>query len=141
MQSLITLGKVKEFAEQHGYYYSVKGAVVRNDGRGSTMGFPTANIVISGSETPLRGVYVVKVGIGSDIYNGIANIGYAPTFGRNEFFAEVHIFGFNQDIYGQQIEILFVDFLREERKFGSAEQLAGQIRKDCERAREILKAA
>ena len=138
MQSLIALGKMKEFAAEHGYYYSVKGAVVKNDGRGSRIGFPTANIKISSDETPLRGVYAVKVKVSGALYNGIANVGYAPTFGRNEFMVEVHIFCFSQDIYGKSIEILFVDFLREERKFDSVEQLVGQIRKDIEKAKEIL---
>ncbi len=138
MPSLIALGMVKQFAEKRGYYYSVKGVVEKADGRGKKIGFPTANIRIEADETPLRGVYAVKVRIGDSVYSGAANIGYAPTFSRNEFMAEVHIFDFSSDLYGQEIEIFFIDFLREERKFGSVSELVEQIKMDCERANEML---
>ncbi|MBI4170951.1 MAG: riboflavin kinase [Candidatus Aenigmarchaeota archaeon] len=139
MQSLIALGKVREFSEKHGYYYSVRGIVRKGDARGKLLGFPTANIKVSADQMPLRGVYAVKVKIDDVIYKGVANIGYAPTFGRNEFMAEVHIFDFSADLYGQELGILFVDFIREEKKFDSADELVEQIREDCNNAREILK--
>ncbi|MBI4170824.1 MAG: riboflavin kinase [Candidatus Aenigmarchaeota archaeon] len=138
MSSLIALGKMKEFSVRHGHYYSVKGVVEKSDGRGKSIGFPTANIKVVAKEIPFKGVYAVEVKIDDKIYNGVANIGYAPTFNRKEFMAEVHIFDFSADLYGKTIEMFFIDFLREEKKFCSVDELVNQIKRDCESARKAL---
>ena len=112
----------------------IKGKVARGAGRGATFGFPTANIPV---KTRLNGVYAVRVKIDVS-YDGVANIGYAPTFGRRQKQLEVHIFGFSQNITGKTIEVTLVKKLREEKKFSSVEDLVKQIKEDVKRAKAIL---
>ncbi len=119
--------------------FSVKGLVEKGESRGSSIGFPTINIAVSDREIQLRGVYAVRINIGHNVYDGVANIGYAPTFSRKEFMVEVHIFSFSGDIYGKEVEVSFVSFLRDEKKFSGVGELKEQIAKDISKAREILK--
>lgn len=117
--------------------FSVKGVVQKGESRGSSIGFPTININ-AGSLDAKNGVYAVRLGVGKNVYGGVANLGTAPTFNRNRRLLEVHIFGFSGSIYGEEVEVSFVKFLRDEKKFASVEDLKEQIRKDVEKAKEIL---
>lgn len=119
--------------------YSISGIVTKGRGLGRKMGFPTANLIPEKKLIPKDGVYLVKVGVGSNEYYGLANIGRRPTFGDDERAFEVHILDFDSDIIGETLSVAFVKRLRDERKFGSIEDLRNQIMKDLECARRILK--
>jgi riboflavin kinase/FMN adenylyltransferase len=109
----------------------------RNRG-GRLLGFPTANILSQNALCPKNGIYAVAVECSGKIYQGVANIGYSPTFDDHIFSVEVHILDFNKNIYGQKIRINFVQRIRNEKKFSSISELSDQIKKDIVRARNIL---
>ena len=118
-----------------------KGLVVRGDGRGRKLGFPTANIQTEVSEGNLKkqalGVYVARVRMGGDIKKGVANIGKKPTFNRDgKISLEVHIPGFEGDLYGQTVTVELLQHLRNEIEFGSVFELKKQISVDVELALE-----
>ncbi len=123
--------------------YTLDGAIVRGAGRGRTIGFPTANIRIANDKkvVPRHGVYAVRVRFrGEDqAYGGMMNIGVRPTVNSTrETHLEVHLFDFNHDVYGQDIQIAFVDRLRDERKFASLEDLTAQLKRDEYSSRSLL---
>lgn len=116
------------------------GEVVPGDGRGRTIGVPTANLAVPpGMAVPMRGVYAVTVGRNADeALPGVANIGIRPTFDGQTETLEAHLIDFDGDLYGQHLRVRFVDRIRDELKFDGVEALVGQIRADIERARRIL---
>jgi len=121
--------------------YTVNGTVVTGDGRGSTIGFPTANIQLSESFViPALGVYAVKVTVDGETYNAVMNVGKKPTFVDNldRPTLEAHLFDFSRKIYGSPVTVQFVSYIRPERKFGSVDELIAQIRRDADQARSIL---
>jgi len=130
-------GNVKQASEMLGRPYGVSGTVVEGYRRGTDIGYPTANIK-SEKVIPATGVYAIIAELEGIRHQGVINIGYNPTFGNEEISAEVHLLDFEGDIYGRDITILFIDRLRDEIKFKSPEELARQIKRDIERAREIL---
>ena len=121
-----------EFAEKAlGRPYSILGPVVPGRKMGHTIGFPTANIETDGFQLPPDGVYAVRVRIGDKTFRGIANLGVRPTVSYDaKRVLEVHLFDFDGDLYGIEVEIEFLRFVREERKFGSVEELQAQIARD-----------
>jgi riboflavin kinase/FMN adenylyltransferase len=127
-----------EFAEQAlGRPYAVLGPVVPGRNLGHTIGFPTANIDTDGFQLPPDGVYGVRVRIGVKEFDGIANLGLRPTVstdGRRVL--EVHLFDFDGDLYGVEMEVEFRRFVRGERKFGSVEDLCTQIARDIASVRQ-----
>ncbi len=138
IRHLLKDGEVEHAAKLLGRTYAVTGIVVRGDGRGKDLGFPTANIAPKHSIVPADGVYAVRLYVRDKFYDGIANIGIRPTFGKNTLAIEVHIFEFNEDIYGEEISLYFVGRIRKEKKFASAAELIRQIRADIETARRML---
>jgi riboflavin kinase / FMN adenylyltransferase len=133
-------GNVKIAGELMGHYYFLTGFVVKGDQNGRKIGFPTANIQlpVHYKLIPKNGVYAVKVKINQSLYCGMLNIGYRPTFEGANKSIEVHVFDFNQDIYGEEIQVKFVDYLREEKKFDSLEALKKQLTEDAIAAKKIL---
>lgn len=118
---------------------SVAGRVVQGHHRGKGLGFPTANLRIGRLVLPPDGVYAVRVRVPGDTWwPGVANLGFNPTFHQHERSLEAHLFDFGQDLYGERIEIAFVQRLRGEEKFPSAEALAQQIARDVQAARQVL---
>jgi riboflavin kinase/FMN adenylyltransferase len=119
--------------------YTICGHVNHGDKRGRTIGFPTANIHLRRAETPLKGVYSVTMHSQKhgDV-TGIANLGRRPTVAGERVQLEVHLFDFDQNIYGEQICVSFQHKIRDEKKFESFEDLKNQIRLDCEQARQLL---
>lgn len=120
---------------------SVLGTVVRGDMLGRILGFPTANINPHHEVIPPSGVYAVKIRLQNNLFSGILNIGSRPTFKSGEDAEptiEAHIFNFSKNIYGSDIEILFIKKIREEKRFLSKEDLIEQIKKDVRKARQIL---
>ncbi len=123
---------------------SVYGTVVKGDERGKSLGVPTANIDPHQEVIPPPGVYAVKVDADGRLYDGVLNIGFSPTFygrsphKREEPRIEVHIIGFEGDIYGKNVEIFFIKRLRREKRFRSERDLVARINKDIESAKKIL---
>ena len=124
----------------HKWYIS--GKVVKGLGIASTkLGTPTANIDTGIPLLPISGVFAVHAKINNEIFSGVLNIGSAPTFlekQRRNQHVELHIFDFDKKLYGEEVSIHIHSFIREERKFESAEELKVQIAKDAARARQIL---
>ena len=110
------------------------------DHRGKKLGFPTANIRLTGEVIPPLGVYAVKVAVGDKTYPALANVGRRPTFHKNGPVAvEVFILDFKKDLYGQEIAVEFLKKLRNEKRFVSADRLVRQIRLDEQKARSFFK--
>lgn len=137
----ISEGKVDIAAHYLGRDYSITGLVSHGDGRGKTIGFPTANVAVPRLRLlPATGVYACWITIDQKKYPSVANIGVRPTFHLADHtqHLEVHVLDLNQDLYGQLVKVEFVKHLRSEVKFSSVEQLVEQIKKDVEQAKEIL---
>ena len=138
IRRLLAEGRVEHAARLLGRAYAITGVVVKGDGRGKGLGFPTANIAPKHSIIPADGVYAVKFFVREQFYDGIANVGLRPTFDENRLTIEVHVFDFDEDIYGEEISLYFVGKIREERKFGSPDELARQIVSDIRTAKDML---
>jgi riboflavin kinase/FMN adenylyltransferase len=140
IRQFIKEGELREANKLLGRPFEITGPVVTGRQRGARLlGFPTANIRIGPNQAcPKTGIYAVRVDVGGESYGGAANLGYSPTFGDGELSLEVHILDFNGDIYGKEISVQFIDRLRDEKRFSGPEELAVQIRKDVEKARQLL---
>lgn len=122
-----------------GRVYRMAGRVARGDQRGRQIGFPTANIHLHRSVTPLLGVYAVEVlGLGDEPVAGVANIGTRPTVQGGRPLLEVHLLDFEGEIYGRYVEVGFLKFIRPEQRFGSLNELKTQIGRDVLAARAFL---
>ncbi len=139
IRELVTAGDMARARKHLGRYYQIRGRVAQGRNRGGRLlGFPTANINLQDELCPDTGVYAVTVECSDQHYKGVANIGYSPTFDDHIFTVEVHILDFENDIYGQDIRVNFIQRLRPEQKFSGIEELSEQINKDILKAREIL---
>ena len=111
--------------------YAVHGKVVPGQKMGQKLGFPTANIEAAGLQLPPDGVYAARVRVGDKVFDGIANFGLRPTVSYDsKRVLEVHLFEFEGDLYGMDVEVEFLRFVRGERKFESVEELRAQIGRD-----------
>ncbi len=120
--------------------YSMQGRVVYGDKRGRVMGFPTANIYLHRPVTPVQGVYAVRMqGINNKILPGVANVGVRPTIGGTRSLLEVHLFDFDQEIYGRHVKVEFCKKLRDEQRYPNLDLLIEQIFKDANAARNYFK--
>jgi len=133
-------GDLETAAHCLGRPYRICGRVARGDRRGRSIGFPTANIDLHRRVSPLHGVFAVRVyGLGGAPRGGVANLGTRPTVtGDTRYLLEVHIFDFQEEIYGRHLEIEFVQMLRAERRFDSFQALKEQIRQDARQAVSLL---
>ena len=138
VRNKVSNGDVKGVVSVLGRHYSVTGTVVLGHQRGRGLGFPTANIETDNELLPCAGVYAVRVRIGSRIYDGACNIGMNPTFKNDRLSLEVFLFDFDDDLYGQEISVFFVERLRGEQRFPDLEALKEAIAADVARCREIL---
>jgi riboflavin kinase/FMN adenylyltransferase len=121
--------------------YRMSGRVVHGDARGRTIGYPTANLRIGRHEAPVRGVFAVEVfGLDPEPLRGVANLGTRPTVGGRETRLEIHLFDFDQDIYGRHLQVDLLRRIREERRFESLDDLVAQIDRDAEEARAYFAA-
>jgi riboflavin kinase/FMN adenylyltransferase len=138
IREALLAGEVRFAATLLGRPYNLSGPVVPGDHRGAQLGFPTANIAPEKELIPARGVYAVRVLRKGESLDGVLNIGFNPTFDGHQRSVEVFIFDFQEDIYGESLELLFIERLRDEVRFESIGELIAQIGRDIERAREIL---
>ena len=138
IREALQAGQLDRAAQLLGRQYTMCGRVAHGDKRGRSIGFPTANIYLHRQSSPLYGVYAVHfrcLGKDRGEFNGVANLGQRPTFDGTRTILEVHILDFDQDIYGQYVEVTFLHKIREEQRFDSFETLVAQINRDVEQAR------
>ena len=132
-------GELAKAAELLGRPYCIQGRIGRGQQLGRSIGFPTANIPLRRLSTALAGIFVVRLhGIGDAPLAGVANLGTRPTVNGNEKLLEVHLFDFDEDIYGRHVSVEFVHKLRDEERFESVEAMTEQIARDEDAARELL---
>ncbi|WP_133129767.1 bifunctional riboflavin kinase/FAD synthetase [Legionella yabuuchiae] len=117
-----------------GRNYSMCGRVMKGDQRGRQWGIPTANFNLTRKKLPIRGVYFVHVLRNGTLLNGVANIGCRPTVDGSKNILEVHILDFNQSLYGELLEVVFLQKLRDEQRFSSLDDLIATIKADIEAA-------
>ena len=140
IREIVMAGEVDQACKYLGAPYQIRGKVIKGRQRGgSQIGFPTANIKLHDELCPKAGVYAVTVESIKGNFYGVANIGFAPTFDDYQFNIEVHILDFDHDIYDSRIRFNMIKRIRDEKKFNNIEELSGQIKKDIETARKILK--
>ncbi|MCB2204234.1 bifunctional riboflavin kinase/FAD synthetase [bacterium] len=137
----LTEGNVRRANRFLGRPYTLSGVVMRGEGIGRSLGFPTANLQLSGNNKllPKNGVYIAMVQVDGEMHEGIVNIGRRPTVSKQMHISvEVHIFITSGDLYGRRLHVGLLDRLRDEIRFESREQLSAQIRTDIAYAKELL---
>lgn len=129
-------GNLEAASAMLGRPYTVLGTVVRGQQLGGKIGAPTANIATGDEQLPPQGVYVVRARVKGEWRPGVGNLGMRPTVGGANKLLEAHVFDFDGDLYGQEIEVEFGRFLRGERKFSGIDELKAQIEEDLREARK-----
>ena len=133
-------GDMKRARQLLGRPFRLEGQVVTGNGRGTTLGFPTANLEVApGQALPAGGVYACRAYIDSKAYSAMTNIGSRPTFGGGTQLIEVYLLDYNGDLYGHELTIDIIERLRDEKKFDTAEQLKEQIAQDIKQGKAMLK--
>jgi len=129
IRRLLNEGNVKEANHYLGYNYALSGEVVHGNKIGSKIGFPTANIVVDNLKLiPKNGIYAVKIEVKGKFFDGMLNIGFRPTLNSTRTLSiEANIFDFSENIYGENIKIIFIKRIRDERKFNNLDELAQQL--------------
>jgi riboflavin kinase / FMN adenylyltransferase len=142
IRQAVEAGSLAKTAEMLGREYTILGAVTRGSQLGRKIGFPTANLSAHSEQFPPNGVYLAEAWFEGVLYHGVVNLGYRPTVsgGKSQRLLEIHLLDFERDIYGEDLEVRFVRYLRPERKFESVEALARQINADVRQARELCAA-
>jgi riboflavin kinase / FMN adenylyltransferase len=144
IRQALSAGRPGDAARMLGHWHRIDGKVIRGDQRGRDLGYPTANMSITGLHPPKFGVYVVKVdvltGPHKGSYGGAASMGVRPMFGENLPNLESYLFDFKGDIYDEHLSVALIDYLRPEEKFASLEALIAQMDADCAKARSLLAA-
>jgi riboflavin kinase/FMN adenylyltransferase len=138
IREALAAGRPGQAAEFLGYPWFVSGAVIHGDKRGRELGFPTANLRLDAGCGLRHGIYAVRVALGDRRYDGVASFGRRPTFDNGAVLLEVFVFDFAGDLYGRSIDVSFIEWIRDERMFDSAEALVQQMKDDSRRAREAL---
>ena len=132
IREFIRNGNVEKANLFLGRNWSMQGTVIKGDRRATAINFPTANLVPGELIHPKKGVYAIRVRCINKWSNGIANFGERPTVDGKKLLLEAHLFEFNQDIYGKELTVEFLTFIREEKKFDNFASLAEQIQKDIQ---------
>ena len=139
VRRLISEGRVDEAGALLGHQYYIDGVVAHGDRRGTTIGFPTANVETENELLPPNGVYATTATIDGSAMASVTNVGVRPTVDASgRVHIETHVFNFNRDLYGSAIRIGFVQRLRDERTFDGLDALRAQIAADCSRARTLF---
>jgi riboflavin kinase/FMN adenylyltransferase len=140
IRNALNEGNIKTANQLLGYEYSITGPVVGGNKIGRKIGFPTANIDLQDEYKLITaiGVYACRIFYNEEMYHGMGNIGYRPTINNSDLTIEVHIFDFDQEIYGETITIFFVDRIRDEVKFDSLDALKQQLTRDKKTVLGIL---
>jgi riboflavin kinase / FMN adenylyltransferase len=134
-------GDVAGAAQMLGHWWRVSGQVIGGFKRGTGLGFPTANIALAPGTALAHGIYAARVHLDGKAYAGAAYLGTRPTFDDGAPMLEVFLFDFERDLYGRELGVEFIDYVRPDTKFASVEALKQQIARDCAKAQAILDAA
>jgi riboflavin kinase/FMN adenylyltransferase len=139
----VEAGDLEKAATMLGREYTILGTVVHGDDLGKKIGFPTANLSAHSEKFPPNGVYFAEAKLDGVVYPGVANLGYRPTVssGKSDRILEIHLLDFDHDIYGKDLEMRFVRYLRPEAKFENVDALVRQIERDAQKARELAATA
>jgi riboflavin kinase/FMN adenylyltransferase len=139
IRQAIEAGDLRKAAEMLGREYTILGTVVRGDDLGKKIGFPTANLSAHNEQFPPNGVYFAEAKLDGVAYPGVVNLGYRPTVSssKTERILEIHLLDFEHDIYGKDLEVRFIRYLRPEKKFENIDALVRQIERDVQQAREL----
>jgi len=142
IREAVRAGDFSAAGQMLGRPYSLRGPVMQGERLGRKLGFPTANLDVTGIVVPPSGVYVTEGQIGAERWRAAVNIGHRPTLpcAAAPLQVEAHLLDFDRDIYGRELELAFLKKLREERKFPSADALRGQIAQDVAQARDFAAA-
>jgi len=135
IRNMINEGNFHEVSQMLGRNWSITGKIIKGDQKARKIKFPTANIKPQDKMLPKKGVYCVKASIDSKTYKAVVNFGYRPTVNGSELLLECHLFEFNEDIYGKELTVEFLTFIRAEQKFDNFEELTKQIQKDIKTAK------
>jgi riboflavin kinase/FMN adenylyltransferase len=141
IRNVLLAGDVVKAGKMLGRLYSFKGVIVRGDGRGRKLGFPTANNSVGDQDKliPAKGIYAAECVVENEKHYGLLSLGSRPTFHKDgEIIPEFYIFDFDKDIYDQMMQVNLVEKIRDEEKFNSVEELIIQMKKDEETGRKIL---
>lgn len=140
IRSMLDLGDISSANRMLGRPYSLSGKVIHCREVGSTLGFPTANILpVENAKLPMEGVYATTTIVDAASYPSITNVGTAPTFGEENVIIETHILDFSRDIYSKNITVEFLSLIRKQQKFSSPDELIIQLKKDADLRRELCK--
>jgi riboflavin kinase/FMN adenylyltransferase len=131
-------GRLDEAAELLGFPWFVSGAVIHGDKRGRELGFPTANLRLDSACGLRHGIYAVRVGHAGRRYDGVASFGRRPMFDNGSVLLEIFLFDFSGDLYGAELDVAFIAWLRDEMKFASVEDLVRRMQEDSRQARDAL---
>ncbi|MEM9432501.1 MAG: bifunctional riboflavin kinase/FAD synthetase [Pseudomonadota bacterium] len=144
IRNALSEGRPGDAAAMLDHWHRIEGEIIRGDQRGRDLGYPTANMSIEGLHPPKFGVYAVLIdvltGPHAGAYHGAASIGVRPMFGENLPNCETYLFDFRGDLYGEQLSVALVEYLRGEEKFDSLKALISQMDADCAKARKLLAA-
>jgi len=138
IRDALIAGRVTDAAVLLGFPWFVSGKVIHGDKRGRELGFPTANLELEASCGLRHGVYAVRVGVDGRRYDGVANFGRRPMFDSGAVLLEVFLFDFAGDLYGRDIDVAFIDWIREEKLFSSVGELVRNMDNDAAQARAVL---
>jgi riboflavin kinase / FMN adenylyltransferase len=138
IRDALAAGNVRLAEEFLGYPWFITGAVTHGDKRGRELGFPTANIRLDSACALRHGIYAVRVSVGSRHYDAVANFGRRPMFDTGAVLLEIFLFDFSGDLYGRNLDVAFIDWIREERMFDGTAALITQMKQDSRLAREAL---
>jgi riboflavin kinase / FMN adenylyltransferase len=139
IRSLLHHGYMREAERMLGHPFCMEGRVVRGHQQGREWGFPTANLDLRRLESPVSGIFAVKVhGLGEQAMKGVAYVGSRPIIDDPRYVLEVHVFDYDAECYGDYIKVQFINKIREDLPFESFDVMAAQIKRDCDAAREIL---
>jgi riboflavin kinase/FMN adenylyltransferase len=141
IRAALAAGRVAEANELLGYPWFVSAEVVHGDKRGRDLGYPTANLRLDPACGLKHGIYAVRVGAGGRRYDGVASFGRRPMFDQGTVLLEAFLFDFSGDLYGEVIDVAFIDWIRPELKFDSVEELVRRMNEDARLARAALAAA
>jgi riboflavin kinase / FMN adenylyltransferase len=141
IRAAVASGRIAEANTLLGYPWFVSGKVIHGDKRGRELGFPTANVRLDPDCALKHGIYAVRVGVGERRYDGVASFGRRPMFDQGTVLLEAFLFDFAGDLYGEMIDVAFVEWIRPERTFASVEDLVRRMNEDAKLARAALAAA
>jgi riboflavin kinase / FMN adenylyltransferase len=141
IRAAVAAGRIAEANTLLGYPWFVSGKVIHGDKRGRELGFPTANVRLDPDCALKHGIYAVRVGVGERRYDGVASFGRRPMFDQGTVLLEPFLFDFAGDLYGEMIDVAFVEWIRPERTFDSVEDLVRRMNEDAKLARAALAAA